>query len=50
MNNVNHCIGKLCPACRYNKASMAYMMATSEWAKNFWANVKQKLKDKYYLQ
>jgi hypothetical protein len=25
MNNVNHCIGKLCPACRYNKASMAYM-------------------------
>jgi len=46
----NHCIGKLCPVCRYSKASMAHMMAQTEWAKNFWAKVKQQLKQKYYLK
>jgi uncharacterized glyoxalase superfamily protein PhnB len=50
MNTGNHCIGKLCPVCRYNKASRAYMTATTEWAKNFWAKVKQQLRDKYYLK
>jgi len=46
----NHCIGKLCPVCRYSKASMALMTAQTEWAKQFWSKVKQQLKEKYYLQ
>ena len=50
MNIDNHCIGKICPVCRYTKASMAHMTATTEWAKNFWAKVKQQLRDKYYLK
>jgi hypothetical protein len=29
---------------------MAHMTATTEWAKNFWAKVKQQLRDKYYLK
>jgi hypothetical protein len=46
----NHCIGKTCPVCRYNLASMALMTAQTEWAKQFWSKVKQQLKEKYYLQ
>jgi len=46
----NHCIGKLCPICRYNLASMALMTAKTEWAKNFWTKVKLQLKEKYYLK
>jgi len=46
----NHCIGKTCPVCRYNLASMALMMSHTEWAKQFWSKVKQQLKEKYYLQ
>jgi|TARA_R110000822_G_scaffold66871_3_gene163274 hypothetical protein len=44
-----HCIGKLCPVCRYQKADRAYIGATNEWAIIFWSKVKDQIKKKYYL-
>jgi hypothetical protein len=44
-----HCIGKLCPVCRYQKADRAYIGATNDWAIIFWSKVKDQIKKKYYL-
>ena len=44
-----HCIGKLCPVCRYAKADRAYISSRSEWAIMFWSKVRDQIRKKYYL-